>query len=213
MKRPLRGLQLILPAAIAVGMAVEGARLVTGAPNPQSAPVSTIAKKAVKTVTVISDDAMEAPFGFRPVLAPERVVREPQHELREQVLGGQEAFDAMTLDALRIDLEDRRRPLRAETLPQSPELFRLLLHVHAHGKEALFDEVRDPFIGIDLGIQPGTPRSHRRRAEIEEQPALLALRLLDRRFRVASPVDHHDSLLVPGPTREAHIGPRLVSCR
>jgi hypothetical protein len=97
----------------------------------------------------------------------------------------------MALGAVRVEDEERRRPLRVEPL----ERLGLLLDVSARGNEALGDEGGDLRIGVDLGIQPSACPSHRGGAEVEEQRALTLLRLAKRRIDVSTPLDFHGDLL------------------
>jgi hypothetical protein len=53
--------------------------------------------------------------------------------------------------------------LHAEAL----ETFRILFDVDLQRNKILIDEAGDPFVGINLGIQPSACASCRRRGEIE----------------------------------------------
>jgi len=50
---------------------------------------------------------------------------------------------------------------------EPPERVGLLFDVDLDRDKRPVDEVRDLRIGVNLGIQPSAPRSHRRGAEIE----------------------------------------------
>jgi hypothetical protein len=53
------------------------------------------------------------------------------------------------------------------------------------------DEVFNPLIGIDLGIQPSACSSHGSSVEVEHQGAVLLLGLRERFINVMYPIDRH----------------------
>jgi hypothetical protein len=75
----------------------------------------------------------------------------------------------MALDAFRIEDQQRGRPLGAVSLPEPAKVLRLILHMHPSRNEVLGYEPGNLLVGIDLGIQPSTSRSHRRGAEVQQE--------------------------------------------
>ena len=74
-------------------------------------------------------DVAEETLRFLEVLALESRVRRSQLQVRQEVRGGEEAFDAMPLFAIRVELQNRRRPLRAVALRVALEVIGLLANV------------------------------------------------------------------------------------
>jgi hypothetical protein len=66
--------------------------------------------------------------------------------------------------------------------------------VNLHRDEILVDEVGDLLIGIDLGIQPSTSASSRRRAEIQQHRPMILARMRECSIYIFSPLNRH---LVP----------------
>ena len=60
----------------------------------------------------------------------------PELELSQEVVCGQKSFELMTLDTVRIEQLNGRRPLRPEAL----ERLGLLLDVDLHGDKVVADE-------------------------------------------------------------------------
>jgi hypothetical protein len=116
-------------------------------------------------------------------------MRQREGQLGEKVLGGEEPLHAMTLVAARIDDEDRRSPLRAETRTQPLELVGLIPHVDAHGNELVGDELRNLAGGIHLGIQPSAAASHGCSAEIEQDVPIGARRVRQCGVEIVPPGD------------------------
>jgi hypothetical protein len=115
-------------------------------------------------------------------------VGQAEPQLRQEVGSGQIPFEAVPLGTVRIENEDRRRPLGVETL----EHLRLLLGVGTVRDEVFRDERRDLGIGVDLGIQPSACPSHRGGAEVEKhRPAGLG-RFAKRCVDVSLPCDFHE---------------------
>jgi hypothetical protein len=56
------------------------------------------------------------------------------------------------------------------------ESLRVLLDMNFDGNKPLFDQRRNALIGIDLGIQPSTSRSHGSGTEIQQHVAILLFR-------------------------------------
>ena len=116
-----------------------------------------------------------------------------QCQLREEVIRGEKPLDAVPFDTVRVELKDRWRRLCAVAFTEAFEVGRLLSHVDARRNEIVRDETRDALVRVDLGIQPSTSPSHRRRAEVEQHWPLLFLGLLENTVNVASPGDLHRS--------------------
>ena len=112
---------------------------------------------------------------------------ETEVQLSEEIIGGKEAFDLVALPAVRIEDQDRRRPLRTETL----ECRLVRLDVEARGDEVTPDERRNLGIGIDLGIQPSTSGSHRCGAEVEEKRFAGGLRFSEDGLGIVFPLNVH----------------------
>jgi hypothetical protein len=70
--------------------------------------------------------------------------------------------------------------------------------MHPGGQKVFVDELGDALIGIDLGIQPGTSRSHRRGAEIEEGVPPAGAGFVEDVVDVVPPGDGHRGLLEGG---------------
>jgi hypothetical protein len=77
--------------------------------------------------------------------------------------------------------------LHAEAL----ETFRILFDVDLQRNKILIDEAGNPFVGINLGIQPSACASCRRRREIEEQSLVLKLRFGQRSINILLPCHGH----------------------
>src|SRR2546427_7465253 len=73
------------------------------------------------------DDLPEAPLGFSPLLFLEGHPRTAKHQLRQEVIGRQKAFDAMVFDPIGIELQDRRRPRSLVAFAVPLELLRVVL--------------------------------------------------------------------------------------
>jgi putative membrane protein len=130
-------------------------------------------------------------LGLGPVLALEGRVAQAQRQLGEKVGRGEKALDAMPLDAVRVELENRRRPLRVEAFRESLVVGRLVLDVEASRNEAVGDEPGDAFVGIDLGFQPSASASHRGGGEVQQNRTPLAGRFFQNAVDVVSPCDVH----------------------
>jgi hypothetical protein len=59
--------------------------------------------------------------------------------------------------------------------------------VHADWNEILLDELRDPRVGIHLGIQPSTAASHRGGGEIQQHVTLLRTCVFERALQIVFP--------------------------
>src|SRR5207244_9214163 len=114
--------------------------------------------------------------------------------LREEVVRGKTSLHAVALDAVGIQLENRRSPWRAVALAVALEILRVLFHVHPRGQEMLVHEAHHAFIRPHLGIQPSTAASHRGGAEVEEHRFLLGLRVLQHLVNVTAKLDWHRML-------------------
>ena len=121
--------------------------------------------------------------------ATEQRVTTAKREFRDEVASRQRTLYAMTLLAGPIDDERRRSPLGAKVLAQPLELVRIMAHVHAHGHEVLSYELRNMRIGIHLGIQPSTSRSHRCGAEVKQDISSVRLRTLQSLVERAHPLN------------------------
>jgi len=134
------------------------------------------------------------------LLLREQRVRESDLQLREKVVGGQKAFNAMALRAAGVHDDDRRRPLRTEAL----ERIALFLDVKSGWNEVLRDEFADLGIRINLGFQPSASPSHRCSGEIEQQRFVLLFGLCERFVGVADPLNlGHIASWVQGGARRA----------
>lgn len=98
----------------------------------------------------------------------------------------------MLLFSFGIEEDLCRGPLGAESF----ETLRVLLDVDLDGNEILVDEVGYEVIGVNLGFQPSTPRSHRSGAEVEEHGPSALPCLGQPRIRVANPVYFHVTSIV-----------------
>ena len=136
---------------------------------------------------ILPGNLAEELFRFAKLLAGERGLSQPQFELRQKIVRRQIPFETVPLFALRIENDQRRRPLRAETL----ETLRMLFDMYLDRDEMLVDELRDAFIRVYLGIQPSACPSHRRGAKIEQNVFLLGSRVIQRRIYVFSPCNGH----------------------
>ena len=97
--------------------------------------------------------------------------RVPELQLAEELVGREEAFDAVQLRAVAVDDEHGRRPVDFETLHR----FRMLLHVQTDGNEIVVDERRHSRFRIHLGFQPSASPSHRCSGEVEKDGLLRSL--------------------------------------
>ena len=95
--------------------------------------------------------------------ALEEQLAHAQVELRQEIIHRQEPFDAVPLDAFRIEQDLGRRPLGVEP----PECLFLLLDVRPDGDEAGSDGLNDAGIRIDLGFQPSASPSQWGRGEVQ----------------------------------------------
>src|SRR2546421_6241806 len=139
------------------------------------------------------DDLAKLTLGFLPSLRLEGALAETELQLGEEIRSLEKSFHAVLLRSVRIQLEDRRGPLRAVTLTESLEVGRLLPHVQTRGDEVLRDEAGDAFIRVDLGIQPSAATSHRRSAEVEQHGLALGLCVAQHLIDVMPPIDLHVS--------------------
>ena len=117
----------------------------------------------------------------------ERRVRQPQCELCEQVFSGKESFDTMTFFAGGIDDENGRRPLRVEACSQALEFVGLVADVDTNRDEMMFDESHHTWVGIHLGIQPGTAASHGSGRKVEQDVPVARSRVVQCCFEVVPP--------------------------
>ena len=101
----------------------------------------------------------------------------------------------MPLVPVRVELEDRRRPLRPVALTKALVILRLLADMDASGSEVIGDELSDALVRVDLGIQPSTPPSHRRGAEVQQHGPPLRPCLVEYTVDVMPPRDFHVFLL------------------
>lgn len=135
------------------------------------------------------DDGPELPLGVGELPALEAHLRDTELELREEVVGGEEALDPVALGPGRIEHEDGRRPLRVVALAKPDEGFRVIAHVKARGDEVLGDQLRHALIGVHLGIQPSTASSHRGGAEVEQDGLAGRARFTEDGVDIVAPVD------------------------
>jgi hypothetical protein len=123
----------------------------------------------------------------------------------------------MDFSAIRVQLEDRRSPLRVVLLTITLELFSIVFHVHARRHEVLRNEPHDALVRPHLGIQPSTATSHRRGAEVEENGFVLAACLSQYVVDVVPEFDlvfslrSHRCSLLGDSIQEAEIEPRRSS--
>src|SRR6266513_5833690 len=99
----------------------------------------------------------------------------------------------MLLDAIYVELENRRRPWGLEALADALKGLSLVLHVHSCRQEILIDEAHDALIRPHLGIQPSTATSHRRGAEIQKHRLILCLCVFEDLIHVVTEIDLHNS--------------------
>src|SRR5437867_13210712 len=137
-------------------------------------------------------DFPEAPLRLGPLLLRKSQLRPAQHQLCEQVISGKEAFNAVLLDAVGIEQQNRRGPRRLESLAEPLEGLSFVLHVHAGGKKTLVDVPYHPLIRPHLGIQPSAASSHRCGAEVEQNGLALRLRILEDLIHVVAEIDWHN---------------------
>jgi hypothetical protein len=135
----------------------------------------------------VLDHLGEAALGVAEPAFGEGRVTNAKHQLWEKVVRREESLDSMTFLAGAINDKDGWRPLRAIPSAEPFELVRLFAGVYANRDEVLIDEFRDASVGIHLGIQPSTARSHRGGAEIEQHVALLGARVFERLFHIMVP--------------------------
>ena len=121
---------------------------------------------------MLIDYLVEPAFSFFPLLSLERSLSQPELELRQEIVGGDESLDAMALSAVGVQLENRRGPVCLVALAEALKVGRVVFYVDSGGNEIARDEACDTLIRINLGIQPSTTASHRGRAEIEENRTL-----------------------------------------
>src|SRR5205823_13987155 len=86
-------------------------------------------------------------------------------KLRQKVVVGEKAFDAMALAAARVEDQDGRCPVDVK----ASHGLGMLLHVETRGDELVVDEPLDARVGIHLGFQPSASPSHWCGGEIEQQ--------------------------------------------
>ncbi len=108
-------------------------------------------------------------------------------QLGEEILDREKALEAMLLFPLGIQDDPRGSPLG----PESFEALRLLFYVDFYRNEILTDESGNAVIGVNLGFQPSTPRSHRSGAEVQEDRPPALFRLRQRGIGIANPVYLH----------------------
>ncbi len=129
----------------------------------------------------------ETLLGLTELAVREGHLGQTELELGEKVIDREKTLKAMLFFPLRIQDDSCGRPLGAESL----EALGLLLDVDLHRDKVLTDELRDPVIGVNLGLQPSAPRSHRGGTEIKEDrpPAPLCFRQSG--IGITNPVDVH----------------------
>src|SRR5712691_5739975 len=110
-------------------------------------------------------DVTELLLGLCELLSREQRLTQPELQLAEEFVGREEALDAVTLFLIRVDDQDRRRPVDAEALHS----LRMFFDMQANRNEVVDDERADARLGVNLGFQPSTTASHRRGGEIEDQ--------------------------------------------
>jgi hypothetical protein len=135
------------------------------------------------------DHLPEPPLGFVEGAALKGDPREPELQVREEVVDRQEAFDPVALDTVLVQDEDRRRPLDVQPLTHTGIDVVGIAYVDANGNEFKRDEPLDPLVGVHLGFQPSTAASHRGRGEIDERALLVLLRLAQCPLGVTPPGD------------------------
>lgn len=138
------------------------------------------------------DDLSEQRLCPREIARGKLFFRQPELDLRQELIRGKKALEAISLDAVRVGDDHRRRPLRAESLKS----FRVLLDVVFYRYEVLVDEVADLRVGVNLGVQPSASPSHRSGAEIEKKGFVLFRRLMKGGIDVFVPGNGHNSLLL-----------------
>ena len=123
-------------------------------------------------------------------------------ELRLKFVLRQIPFDAVSLDAFRIEDQYRRRPGRVEAM----EPRGVFLDMRLDRKKIRVDEVRDASIRVRLGLQPSACASSRGRAEIQKNRPVAFTRLRQRGIDVFAPLNLHVAILVHGqPKQESEI--------
>jgi len=118
-------------------------------------------------------------------------VAQSQLQFGQEVGPGEEAFDAVALDAVGVELEDGRRPLRVVALREALVVGGLLFDVDARGDEMIRDEPGDTLIGVNLGFQPSASPSHRGGGEVQQNRSLLGCGFFQNAIDVMSPGDGH----------------------
>ena len=118
-----------------------------------------------------------------------------ESHLGEEIVGRKESFDPVTFDAVGIQEEDGRRPLRAVLRAESLEVCGLLLDMHARGQKVVCYETYDARVWPYLGIQPSTAPSHRGGVEIQKDGTVLDFRGVEGRVNIMPPWNLHGFLL------------------
>jgi len=108
-------------------------------------------------VRIILSHAGKNLLGVGPFLVHESHTSQTHFQTRAKPILWQIAFDAITLDTIRIHDEDGRRPKRVEAM----EPRRVLFDVSFERHKILMDEVCDLLVAVGLGFQPSTSASSR----------------------------------------------------
>jgi hypothetical protein len=169
-----------LPEYLSGGLQLVG--LVRGLVPGHSGPVAALGRGTGLGMTLA--DAVEALLCGPEVLMLEGQLAQTEFQLGQKVVDRKEAFDAVPLDTLRIEEELGRRPEGLEPF----EGLGLSLYVSLDRNEIPGDGVNDVLIGVNLGLQPSTSRSHRGGAEIEQDRLLFGPGFRQSRVHIGQPL-------------------------
>jgi hypothetical protein len=104
----------------------------------------------------------------------------------------QVAFDPITLDALRIQDDNRWCPDSLKAF----EVSGIFFDVGFERDKSLVDEVRRNLIRVGLGFQPSTCASNGRGRKVDQERFVVGLCLFERRVSIFEPIDEHSLLLL-----------------
>ncbi len=122
-------------------------------------------------------------FRFLPLLPRKCRVSQAQFELGKKIVRRKKTLKLVSLGSVGIQNLNRWRPLGAKAI----KCFWLLLDVYLHRQIVVIDEFFDARIRVNLGLQPGTPPSHRRCTKIQQQDSSGSACLCQRRIDVFFP--------------------------
>ncbi|MBV8553204.1 MAG: hypothetical protein JOY54_18050 [Acidobacteriaceae bacterium] len=111
--------------------------------------------------------------------------------MRLKLVLGQVTFNAISLGALGIEDQDRRRPAYVKAV----EPCAVFLDMGLDGEKFLVDEACDAFIRIRLGFQPNASPSSGSRAEINQDRPTDLWCVGERRINILAPVNQHVLML------------------